>query len=193
MKESDKEKRKKLITEAVVVAIIVAIIAIVVILLTYRRETHIIEKTDDGDTSALVCTSQNNDDLAFFKSDTAVDVEHVVKSVYSDGKINKMSYEYIGDYESKGVAEHDDAVLHARYNIYMGEHDKKSESLTPVFQVVNDKLTIKLYLESYSDMNSVIGKLFYIGSGLEGTIGKNSINDTKKYYEKRGFSCIISE
>ena len=193
MKESDKQKRKKIIVQAVVLALIVAIIAIVIVLLTYKKETRTIETNEDGDMTALVCSSHDNGETAFFKSDTAKEVEHKVKLVYNNDNLQKMSYEYTGEYETKDIAEHDDAVLHARYNRYMGEHDKKSEMLTPVFQVVDNKLAIKLYLDSYKDMNSVISKLFYIGSGLEGTIGKNSLKDTKKYYEKKDFSCIISE
>ena len=192
MKESDKKEQKSLMTDAIVITVIVAIIAIVIFLLTYKKETHTTNELHEDEMSTLVCTSHDNE-AAFFKSDTAKDVENTIKYVYNDGDLNKISYEYTGEYGSKAAAEHDDAVLHARYNTYMGEHKEKSESLTPVFQVVDNKLTIKLYLDSYKNINSVIGKLFYVGNGLEGIINKNSIEETKNYFEKKDFSCIISE
>ena len=42
-------------------------------------------------------------------------------------------------------------------------------------------------------MNSVIGKLFYINSASLDAVAKNSIQETKKHYEKKGFSCIIND
>lgn len=189
----EKNGHKKPIAEAVVIITIVVFIVLIILLLTHKKEAHIIDEHKDDDVVALVCTLDENIDSTFFNSETATSVKHVVKATYNNGSIDKMSYEYKGDYESKDAAEHDDAVLHANYNYYMGERGEKSESLTPVFQVVDNKLTIKLYLDRYKDINSTTGRLFYIGSGLEDIIGRNSVEDTEKYFERKSFSCIIDE
>lgn len=190
---SDK-KSKKLMVDIIVVAAVVGIIALVIFVLTYKRETHIIETYENGEASALVCSSNSNDaELNFFNGDDMVSVMHELKLVYSNGKVKKISYEFDGEYDSKKAAEHGDAVLHAKYNTYMGEHEINNSILTPVFQVLDNRLNIKLYLERYEDMNSVFGKLFYIGSSNIDAIGKNSAEETKKHYEKKGFSCIINE
>ena len=194
MKESEKSKKKKIITDAVIVAAIVAIIATIIFLLTYKKETRITESYDDGDTSALVCTSQKNDsEDIFFYSETATSVRHTIKLVYSDNKISKMSYEYDGEYNSEEEAKKDSGHLHTIYNLYLGDRGVNHEILSPVFQFTGNKALIRLYLDDYGKMNTPIGKVFYIGSGLVDTIGKNSPKETKKIYENKGFSCIIND
>ena len=197
MKEQDKKKRKKLIIEAIVFAIIVAIIAVVIVLLTYKKETRTVESTEHGETSALICTSHDNthddeNDKTFFYSDTAINVKHTVKYVYVNDKVDKLSYEYEGDYSSEEEAEKDSGHLHTRYNLYLGERGVDHEMLTPVFQNSGRKALIRLYLDDYRKMNAVIGRVFYIGNGMVDTIGKNSAKETKKIYENKGFSCIIN-
>ncbi len=193
MKESEKNKRKKIIIDAVIIAVIAAIIALIIFLLTYRRETRIIESYDDGDTLALVCTSQKNDsEDTFFYSETAKSVKHTVKLVYGDNKIAKMSYEYDGEYNSEEEAKKDSGHLHTIYNLYLGDRGINHEILSPVFQFTGNKALIRLYLDDYGKMNAPIGKVFYIGSGVIDTIGKNSPKETKKIYENKGFSCIIN-
>ena len=193
MSQEDDRKKKKLIIDAVIVAAIVGIIALAIMLLTYKRETRITDTYANVDKAALSCYSDNNTESGFFYSDAVSKVRHEIKIVYNDGSIDKVSYAYSGEYDSSDAAEHDDAVLHARYNIYMGEHDMNSGSLNPVFISSGNKLTISLYLDGYKKMNSVLGKLFYIGSASMETIGKNSVEETKKHYENKGFSCEIQD
>lgn len=198
MKELDKKKRKKLIIEAIVFAIIVAIVAIIIVLLTYKKETHITEDIDHGNALALVCTSYDNtrddeDNRPFFYSDSANSVKHLVKMVFSDDKISKLSYEFEGKYDSDEEAKLDNGEMHARYNTYLGEHNVEHELLTPIFQYTGKKGLIRLYLDDYKKMNTTIGKIFYIGTGMVDTIGKNSAKETKKIYENKGFSCIIND
>lgn len=194
MKESEKRKKKRIITDAVIVAAITAIISIIILLLTYKKETRIIESYDDGDTSALVCTSQKNDsEDTFFYSETAMSVKHTIKLVYGDNKIEKMSYEYDGKYNGEEEAKKDSGHLHTIYNLYLGDHNVNHEILSPVFQYTGNRALIRLYLDDYGKMNVPIGKVFYIGSGVIDTIGKNSPKEAKKIYENKGFSCIIND
>lgn len=185
----EKEKNnKKNIVRAVVFAVIVGIVALVIFLLTYRAETHIYESYQDVDVSSLVCKSSDNES-AFFNSETANSVVHKIKIIYSNEVVDKLSYEFEGIYNSEESAEQDNAVLHARYNIYLSQYDMDSESLTPIFQTVDNKMRIKLYLDSYGKMNSVYGKLFFIGDGSMDTIAKKSVDETRKIYENKGFLC----
>lgn len=194
MKGPNEQKTKKLITDVIVVSAIVGIIALIIFVLTYRRETHIYETHDNGEASALVCTTNSNDDETdFFSSDSATGVEHRLKLAYNDGKVEKISYEFDGKYDSEEQAKEDKGKFNTDFNLYMGGHGVKYEVLAPVFQFTDNKASVRLYLDDYKNMNSVIARLFYIGSSSIDTIGKNSAEETKKYYEKKGFSCIISE
>ncbi len=183
-----KKNNKNNIIRAIVFALIVGIVAFAVFLLTFKKETHVNESYQDTDLSSLVCISNNNDS-AFFSSDSANSVEHKIKIIYNNDSISEMSYEYEGVYDSDESAEHDSAVLHARYNEHMGHHDIDNGVLTPIFQTIDNKLKIRLYLDNYEKMNTVYGKLFYIGEGIIETVAKNSIDETKKIYENKGFLC----
>ena len=184
--EKEKDNKRNMV-RAIVFAVIVGIVALVILLLTYKTETHIYETYQDVDVSSLVCESNDNES-AFFNSETASSVEHKVKIKYSNGTVDKLAYEFEGIYDSEESAEHDNAVLHARYNNYLGQYNIDGESLTPVFQTIDNKLRIKLYLDSYGNMNSAYGKLFYIGSGSLDTVAKKPMDETRKIYENKGFS-----
>ena len=194
MKESEKSKKKRTFIDAVIIAAIAAIVALVVFLVTYKKETWITEEYDYGDTLALACTSHENDpEVAFFSSETATSVEHIVKMVYNNDKVQKISYEYEGKYDSDDEAKEDSGAMHTKYNIYLGDHGIDHAILTPVFQYTGKKALIRLYLDDYNKMNSTLGKIFYIGNGMKDTVGKNSAKETKKLYENKGFSCIIND
>ena len=182
------ENNRKNIIYAIVFAVIVGIVALVVFLSNYKIETHTYEPNQGVDTSSLVCASSDNE-AAFFNSETAYSVEHKIKIIYSNGVIDKIAYEYEGVYDSTETAEHDNAVLHARYNTYLGQSGIDGESLTPVFQTIDNKMRINLYLDSYRKMNSAYGKLFYIENSNMSTIAKESLDRAKKIYENKGFVC----
>lgn len=191
-KENKKKNKKSSIVYAIIIAVIAGLMALVIYMLTNKKETHTYRTQDNGEISALVCTTNDNES-SFFASETASSINHTVKLIYKDNKVEKISYEYDGKYNSSEEAKHDDAVLHAKFNIYLGEHNIEQDVLTPVFQHNGDGVTIRLYLDNYNEMNSAIGKIFYIGSGIKDTVAKNSLEETKKIYENKRFSCIISD
>ena len=193
MKESNSKKRK-LIIDAVIMTLITGVIALVIFALTYKRETHIYDMVVEDDTSALVCTSNSNDsETMFFSDNDATNVEHKIKLAYNNNRISKMSYEFTGEYLSSEVAEEAKGAFNTKYNIYIGDHNMNLNILSPIFQHVDNKAKVELYLDDYRKMNSAIGKLFYIGSASLDSMSKNSKEETKKYYEKKGFSCIIND
>ena len=193
MEKNGKKKFKKaLIVYAFSMAIIAGIVALIIFALTNKRETHTYVNRNNGETSGLKCTIDKNDN-AFFASDLATELRHTIKIMYNDNNIDKISYEYDGVYNSAEEAKKDAGKMHTDYNIYMGDHGVDHEILEPVFQYDGEKARIRLYLDDYKKMNSVIGKVFYIGSGIQDTVAKGSAEDTKKIFENKGFSCIISD
>lgn len=191
-KNGSRKTKKTLIIYAFSLAIIAGTAALVFFLLTNKRETHTYVNRNNGETSGLKCTIDKNDN-AFFASDLATELKHTIKIMYNDNNIDKVSYEYDGVYNSAEEAKKDSGMMHTNYNLYMGDHGVDHEILAPVFQYDEKKARIRLYLDDYRKMNSVIGKVFYIGSGIQDTIAKGSIEEAKKIFENKGFSCIISD
>ena len=192
MKESDAKKNNVTIY-AVIMAVIVGLVLLVIFLLNYQKETRISETYKDADLSSLACSTTTSSELTFFEN-TADNAKHELKMVFSDGVIDKISYEFRGEYGSWETADQDEGVLHARYNNYMGEHGLENTMLTPVFQNVDGKLKIGLYLDNYKkNMSPAIAKLFYIEDGSMNVVAKSSITEMKEYYENKGFSCIMGE
>lgn len=187
-------KKKKLTIDTTIIVVLVVVMVFVVFMLTYKSERHIYDSVIENDTSALVCTSNNNDsETMFFSSEDATSIEHKIKLVYNDNKIDKMSYELTGEYVSESVAREAKGDFNTKYNIYIGDHDMNLNVLSPIFQYVDNKVRVGLYLDSFEKMNSAIGKLFYISSASLDSVSKSSENETKEYYEKKGFSCIIND
>ena len=185
-KENKKKSKKLLIIYAITTALIAGAIALVIFVLTNKKEVHTYVNRSDGKTMSLVCNIQNNDN-AFFTSETSIEMDHAIKFV------DKISYEFDGVYDTADKEKEEFGAMHTNYNIYMGDHGVDHEILTPVFQYEGEKARIRLYLDDYRKMNSVIGKVFYIGSGIQDTVAKGSAEDTKKIFENKGFSCIISD
>lgn len=193
MEEKERKLSKKIIIAyAIIVAAIMGLVALIIYTVTNKKETHIYETHVGNNSSSLACTTHDNE-TAFFSSEIATNVSHLVKLVYKDGVVSKISYEYDGEYDSEEDARKDNGDMHAKYNIYLGEHNISHNVLTPVFQHDGNIARIRLFLDNYNNMNAVIGKLFYIGSAVKDAVGKNSIEETKKIYENKGFSCIISD
>ena len=192
MEESKENKKKRVALGMIIVAALIGIVALVIFLLTHKTETYIHEVTTDEKISALVCVSNNNDS-GFFISEEATSITHKVKLVYKNNEINKLSYELVGVYGSEDSAEQAKGGFNTDYNIYLGNNNIKYETLSPVFRYAENKAGVELYLDDYKKMNSVIAKLFFIDDSSVNSIAKNSIEMTKKYYEKKSFSCTIND
>ena len=174
-------------TGIVVLAVLIAAVAIFSSFLK-SEETYISAETSGIRVGALNCkTSQPSD--SFFVSNTALNNDHELKVTYSGERIGRINYIYNGEYDSNDTADTAGSLLHADYNIYMGEN---AESLYPTFSVVENKLKISLYTE-YQKLNAKNAKLFFMNADEYHESSNYSIHDLKKIYESKGFSCEISE
>lgn len=191
MKE-EKEKRNKVLMRAAMAIMALVLVIILLYLITQKRETRTSEANNESEISALTCRTNSNE-FAFFVAKTANEVEHELRLVYSDGKLDKMSYVFRGEHVSNESARQEVTNLHAQYDTYIGQYDMDPNSLTPNFKPSENKSSIMLYLDNYKKMNSVYGKFFFINSGDIDKLGKYSKEETKNYYENKGFSCIISD
>ena len=186
-KTQNKKVWSMVATGIVILAVVIAAIAILSGFFK-NEETYISTKTTDAKVGALSCKASQPVD-PFFVSNTVLNNDHELKVTYSGGGIDKINYTYNGEYASNDAANNARSLLHADYNIYMGEN---AESLYPTFSVVENKLKISLYTE-YRKLNTKNAILFFINADEYQGLGDYSVDDLRNLYENKGFSCEMSE
>ena len=168
------------------------VVAMIILFFTNGRETRISSGQNDDSIMALRCVVEHGLEDAFFASSSANTIENELKLTFKNSKLDKLFYSYTGVYRSNEMAVADEAVLHAKYNIYMGSHDQQQDSLVPAYSIVKSKLIITLYADDYSKINAVTSDFFFLDSDKLGEYEGYSIEEMEKYYEAKDFSCTIS-
>lgn len=187
MSEKRNRHNKYLIIGIVFVFIVVIIVGIILWFILNKSETYTSEDIKYGNNSSLSCTS-NSSDYAFFKTDSALDHTHKVVALFRDDKLHDLSYEYDGNYETNAGADNAMDVMHADYNIYLGNKGVDSESLSPVFSNNGNKTKVSLYADS-GKLNIITAPLFFISDEEFYSLSKYGSKDIKNNYESKGFKC----
>lgn len=176
----------------IVVALVLFVIVIFILLLLNGSETRTSDNGENKSVTALYCIAGNLEG-AFFSSTTANTIKNEIKVTFKNNKMDKLFYNYKGTYRSAEVADDDEAVLHAKYNVYMGENHLLQESLSPSYSVVDSKFGLTLYVDDYSKINSATAVLFFIDKDKIAEFQDYSIDQMKTFYEKQSFQCQIGE
>ncbi len=176
----------------IVAVLILLVIVIILFILFNGRETRTSEGGENESVTALYCTAGNLEE-AFFTSTTANTIKNEIKVTFKNNKMDRLFYTYKGTYRSTEVARDDEAVLHAKYNIYMGENHLIQESLSPSYSVANSKFNLTLYIDDYSKINPATAVFFFIGEDKIAEFQDYTIDKMKTFYEDQGFQCQISE
>ena len=142
------------------------------------------------DTYALVCDSGAND-MAFFNNTDAIDEHNKIKVLFVDGQAARIFYSYTGNYDAESTAEYHEAVLHSDYNKYLSGKGLSGDLLSETFSSAGKTVKIEIYSEV--DKNAPgLGEFFFIPDEDVSVFSDLSDNEIKKYYEGKGFSCIIN-
>lgn len=189
MSESKRKKQHSLYI-GIIVCILVAVAAILCLLFT-GKETYVSEGDNIESVDALYCRASEQED-SFFGKENVINDKHEIKITQRQDEIDKISYTYIGYYGSEKEAKDANAVLHAKFNNYMGEHNLEPSVLGPVFSVVKDNLRINLMTE-ISNINEAIGKLFFLDPAGINSVRNNKLESLKKLYSSQGFVCKIKD
>lgn len=186
MSNEVKKARYKLI--GFILMILAVVTGIVVFLLINKKETYVKMEAWQEKTEAIVCSARSLDG-AFFEPENVNMVENKIKIIFSNDKMDKLSYSYNGVYRSNDLAVSDEAVLHAQYNKYMGENGRALEDLSPAYSVVGSKVQITLYADTVNRIDAVTAGFFFVDKSEVSKFVKRSVSETEKYYENKGFSC----
>lgn len=136
--------------------------------------------------NAVICEAKSPTE-PFFESTGATETEHEIKLAYRNQMVETISYSYETEYTTPEAAKEAEAKLHAQYNKYLGEH---ANDLEPVFSLVEDDLTVRLYGET-NDLTMGQAKLFFISQEDFEAYEDYDVDDMVKVLEGRGFSCEI--
>lgn len=175
-----------------VIALFLIIIAVFLWILLNGKETRTSNSGDNESISVLYCSTNGIED-AFFTSETANTIKNEMKITFKGDKLDKIFYAYNGAYRSTEVAQEDEARLHAKYNIYMGENDISQEDLSPSYAVTSSKLHLTLYVEDYNKINLVTSVFFFIDEDEINKYKNYSIDEMKSFYEEKNFKCQINK
>lgn len=184
----DKEKKIKYI----VLALVLILIALFILFFLNGTVTRTSEDISKDKISALNCKAGRIED-GFFVSETANTSSNEIKVTFKNGEMDKIYYTFSGVYRSEDVAEADDTLLHAKYNIYMGENGIEQGSLNPSYSVVQSKYYLRLYVDDYDKINEVTRIFFFIDKEDLDKFNSYSLDTLESYYEKKNFRCNVSQ
>lgn len=185
MKKREGTKR----TISIILILLVILIVLFLLFIFSGRETHISKDNKDKEAYLALDCEASGLDGQFFASQTVNSITNRIKVTFNKDMVDKLFYSFEGVYKLEEIAEQDEAVLHARYNIYMSKYNINPEIFTPTFSTVNTKMRINLYVKDRELINEGTGVLFFIDKEDVGEFLEYSREQVSDYYEKKGFSC----
>lgn len=190
MSESDNNQKKKYLGWGIT-AVVLIVVIMVVCLLFSSEESYISETVKYEKTVAIECENENPAE-AFFVNESATEVEHTIKGVFTGEILTKISYNYEGNFASNSVAETAEAVFHAQYNKYMAEKGLNPDSLKPVFSNSGDDVKITLITDA-NKLSSGNVQFFFLNMDDFQHVKSYTSKDLANIYRGKGFSCEIHE
>ncbi|MBR2543665.1 hypothetical protein IKF03_03700 [Candidatus Saccharibacteria bacterium] len=182
------EEKKNNIWWWVIAGLGAVVLVLVLIFLLQGKENYIAGGEQMTRVGSLNCSISHSEE-AFFQSETVQRYTHEVRAIYRGDKLEDISYTYNGTYASPEAVEDASAILHAKYNKYMGENGVNPESLTPQFSNLKSKLKVSLYGDK-SKIDKVTAPLFFLTEEEVAEVGKYNLSKLEKLYKGKGFSCV---
>lgn len=174
-----------------VVFIVFAVFVAFLFSILNSKETRM--SVDGGvDSVALLYCKSDTVLEPFFTSLDVTSYSHEIKVTFTNGKPDKISYNYYGKYNDDSAAMSASSALHAEYNIYMGKNNVYQETLYPTFVATGQDLKVNLYADRET-LNLVTARLFFLSNDEYNDFYDNSSDSLIKLYTNKGFSCTLSE
>jgi len=194
MEKMKEDKHNLLGIKILIFALVLVVVAGMVWLLTNKKETVVNSDYKGHNFDSLECRSETlaDDFEPVISPGEAERSEYALKLLFDDDELSNISYEFSGIYASDKAAEGAEAWFRTDYNKYMGENGINAESLNPVFMNTDNNLKISLYAERKNFTSSVV-PIFLIDREEYGMLSDLSLNNLKKLYENKGFSCVAKQ
>ena len=180
------EDRKKNIWEKIAifggVALLIAILGIIFIPSSVKNESA---KDEENKSSYLICTNEN--DLNYVLLDNYEAIKYDLRLKFINDELSSINLIVSAKYDNKDSAVKFTNDIHAKYNIYVGDHNVPSDAITPSYSHADNTGKMSLYATG-DNLDYRNSALFFIESGV---VDKNGPSDYMKHYAKNGFSCVL--
>ncbi len=170
--------------------IVLLIIMILCVVLFKGNETHTSESPNNEKTVAIECTISNPED-GFFDTSQGQNIQHVIKAIFKDSKIDKISYNLEANYDSESIADTSNAIMHGKYNKYMASKSLDPDILKPSFRYNGNTVKVSLLAE-IKNLNNETIEFFFLNMDDFQRIKSYDAEKLAKLYEKKGLSCIVN-
>lgn len=183
-----KNKSTKVAVMTCIFVLVAILMALLLIKLFEPHETHTSDENTTTVVAALSCKSANMPE-AFFHSEEASSEAQEVKITMQDNRADKVSFTYTGTFANAEEAKRAASDMHADYNIYMGTTTVGFSDLLPNFSTIDKQVVIALYLDEKTLAVGTAPLIFLSESEMK-NFNTYSLNNLKKIYTGKGFSCV---
>ena len=181
---------KTAITICGIIVVAVALAALLLFLM-HGKETRNSTGESSEKIGVLLCKS-NIPKTPFFKVTSETSSTHEIKVTFKNDTYDVFSYTYDAKFSSEAKVKEAEALLHADYNTYMSGIGLDPEGLSPAFSNATSELLINLYIPR-NKLTVGTGKFAFLDEGEFTAIDHYSVNDFKKMYSGKGFTCQYTE
>lgn len=168
---------------------LIVVIMVIVWMLFVSNETYVTNDASgkNNKIGSLVCKTKESDE-AFFNLSQAKEEQHEIKATFKENKLDKMSYNYDGVYETNERAEYAAAKFRVDYDTFMGKKSLEPSILDSKFAAVDNKARVSLFADRDKLNNNTVG-FFFLDMDEFQKIKSYSIENLADIYRKKGFDC----
>ncbi len=191
MSEKNEKKNNRWIMWTII-PIVLVLIVIACWLLFRGKETHVSTPSESNKQVAVECRSNGTIQGSFFDDTRAEKVSHIIKGLFSDNTLGRITYNYEASYSSAGAAETELAYLHAQHNKYLSGRGLDQNILKSTFSNTDERVKITMF----TDADKIViedAQFFFLNSDDFQRFRSYNKEEFADMYKSKGFSCTIHE
>ena len=156
------------------------------------NEEHLVSNNATANRIDVIDCKSSGPDLPFFLFDGERNVEHEIKITYGKLGVDKYFYSYYGEYETEDSAIKAMSWMNGEFNIYLGRKHLDINNYPATFNTSNNIVKINIYLDRDNFANPAASSLTFLDETTLRELQTLNIQELKKKYEDRHFSCLIN-
>lgn len=194
MKKEEKENERRLNKKsifALIAFILVLVFVVILIIFLLRGQTTVSgEYPEDVKDRSLVCRVEYLS-YPIFTYDGSDKKDLEVSIIFGQSSARSISLKYNLYYSDAEKIKASEAINHAAMNKSFGADSLHADALGISYARLSDRMSTSLYSQ-FGKVDSVSAKYFMIDRYEDYSI-PSSLEELKANYERKGFSCQVSE
>jgi len=187
MENGSPKKSKKRIASWPLLIILLIVIAIIILLgwLLTRDKVTVTGSNPEVDSADSITCKNTDSSYPFFTYDNSIKKSTEVILVFSDGKLDKLSFAHTLYYSDDAEAKKSESINHAAFNTATQEAGLGPDILTAHYSTSSNNLRLTLHAD-IEDINAKNVKYLL----LDGVSGNNyTKSNVQNNYKNNGFKC----